>query len=233
MRPSVRRHLIQQLPARRFATYQAVCSSDQQALDLYLWNIEVSAAVTSTLGVVEIAMRNHFDQCLRRWNHSNSGTSNWIKNPCAPLSHIVAPTPPRGTRRRRSWVDRAQENMKDRNGVCTRTNPSHDDLVAALTFGTWVNLIPRLSTNQRNARVTIWNAAIDPYTGASSNVFYHWATELRYARNRASHLEPLLDEAELKKWHRYSARLMSAIDPTMASWVIGQAKIPRVLRRRP
>jgi len=133
--------LFDTLPAARQKTYLKVAQSDHSlAQDLYLWNLETTSAVFQTISFVEITMRNVFDKQLRTWNNIGvNGNSNWIVQPKPFLAHQV-----RNSRSNPQswWENKAIANMKDEYGVPQRANPSHDDMVAALTFGTWASLIP-------------------------------------------------------------------------------------------
>ncbi|WP_340054992.1 hypothetical protein [Corynebacterium parakroppenstedtii] len=256
MRPSTRQHLINNIPAPRFQTYLDAAQQDpDKAFALYQWNIEVAAAVTSTLAIVEIALRDTIDQQLRKWNTIEGGTDQWITQPRVPLAHIVRPTPPSrwsNSRKRRTgelygnwWEARALGAMKDALGNRTNRTPCHDDLVASLSFGTWRHLIPKpVSLGGRSAgpQVHIWKDAINLETNicndgkgfnASAGAAYYWCSTLLYARNRASHLEPLLDVDALHHWHRVASRTVKALWPDAEVWITGPARIPRVIRRRP
>ena len=69
MRASNRQQLINNIPTPRFQTYLAAANQDpEKALVLYQWNIDVAAAVTSTL-----ALRDTIDQQLRKWNIIKGG----------------------------------------------------------------------------------------------------------------------------------------------------------------
>ena len=48
------------------------------ALRLYLWNIELAGAFHSSLGLLEVILRNTIDAELRAWNASQSGESHRV-----------------------------------------------------------------------------------------------------------------------------------------------------------
>lgn len=256
MRASTRQQLINNIPTPRFQTYLAAANQDpEKALALYQWNIDVAAAVTSTLAIVEVALRDTIDQQLREWNTIQGGTHEWITRPQVPLSHIVRPTPPPnwlksphrkpGDLHGKWWEAKAQGGMKDPQGNRTNLSPTHDDLVASLTFGTWRHLIPKpISLGGRSTapQIDIWNEAINLKTNicgtgkgfnASAGTAYYWCSTLLHARNRASHLEPLLDVATLRHWHRIASRTVNALWPGAEVWVTGPGRIPGVIRRKP
>ena len=230
----------------RFETYRKVAKSKEQALRLYLWNIEAAGAVAATTGMVEVQLRNSINARLQNWNRSEPlkepgrarpYSTGWLKDPAPRLRQIISPP-----NKRPLWR-KAEPALRDENGLALKSDPSHDDLVAALPFGSWLFLLPQPSvTSDDNPRMRIWNEALrfafsarpgSRYETASHAVVYRWANTVRYARNRASHLEPLLNEQELLRFHRVSHRLMNAMNPAAASWLAGQQYIPLTIRKRP
>lgn len=257
MRSGTRQQLLDNIPAPRLQTYLTAAGQDPElALDLYQWNIDAAAAVSGTLAIVEVALRDTIDQRLREWNVLKGGSEEWITAPQdPPLSHLVRRTPPakwqKDPRRRPGdlhghwWEAMARGGMKDHLGRRTNPSPTHDDLVAALTFGTWKNLLPKpvsLKGQSRGPHVDLWKEALNvrssvctPGHGfnASSGTAYYWCSLLVYARNRASHLEPLLDTSELRTWHRTAGRMVASLWPGAEVLITGPARIPNVIRRKP
>ena len=256
MRDSTRIRLLNNLPEPRFRTYLEEAGDNiDRALALYQWNIEAAAAVLSTLSIVEVALRDTIDRKLRKWNLCHGGTAEWIVNPQVPLSHIVRETPPHSwsqNRRRRYgdlyhkwWEAKARNGMRDVLGRPVNHHPTHDDLVASLTFGMWRHLIPKpvkLGGRANGPQVDIWNQAISYGTelfpegrgfNASPGTAYFWCSTLNYARNRAAHLEPLLDVKLLWHWHRVASRTLRALWPGTEVWITGPARIPEVIRNKP
>ena len=231
----------------RFKTYiQAAGGSEKQALLLYLWNIEMAGAVAATTGMVEVQLRNSINSRLQTWNASQpindpnrscAYTRNWLKDPAPRLRQIISPP-----RKRPLW-QKAEPALRDELGNCAKPNPSHDDLVAALPFGSWLFILPQPQVSSpQNPRMRIWDETLkhaftarnaSEFQSANPAVIYQWANAIRHARNRASHLEPLLDPAQLIRVHRISARLMHSMNPAAASWLAGQQYIHSVLKRKP
>ena len=229
----------------RFGRYLAEAGGDPRlALELYQWNIRASAAVVSSTGMVEVQLRNSLDQALRSWNsaqtdpttHARYGTD-WLQRPASPLRDVINP---KGEKE--MWV-RAHRSLLGIDGKPSKLNPSHDDLIAGLTFGTWRFLLPSpKAKSKKNDRIRIWNEALCfPFKErtassqqlVSRNVVYGWVNCLWYYRNRASHLEPFLEHAELKRIHRTSARLLNSLNPDAASWFAGQQFLPEVANQHP
>lgn len=222
----------------RLSTYLSAANGNlSQALELYLWNLKAAAAVLSTTAMVEVYLRNTIDKALKSWNlaqeyrtepgRTHPYSQDWLEDPAPRIRNIVNPP------RRASLKDKSQASMKDINGQGTKSSPSHDDYIAGLTFGTWTSLLPHPTAGENNIRVVIWKSELSNYFSRPSTVVYYWAQHLRYARNRASHLEPLLDLQELQHFHRCAVRLLNALDPLAASWLAGQAFIPKVIAQRP
>ncbi|MGV3150102.1 hypothetical protein [Rothia sp. 11254D007CT] len=238
MKESTENIIAAQIGSARLSTYLTQAQGDRsRALALYLWNLESSAAVLSTTAMVEVHLRNTVDLALKSWNAAQDYTAEpgregpysqeWIEDPAPRIRNIVAPA------RRVSLKDKSRSSMKDINNKNTKPYPTHDDYVAGLTFGTWTSLLPHPDAGSNNIRVAIWETELSKYFSKHRNVVYYWAQHLRYARNRASHLEPLLDVRELQHYHRCAVRLLNALNPVAASWLAGQAFIPRALSKRP
>lgn len=231
----------------RFDTYRAAAGgSEAKALKLYLWNITMAGAVTATTGIVEVQLRNSIDTRLQSWNETEpvhepgrsiSYSRDWLIDPAPKLKQIISPT-----NRQPLWK-KAAPALLGEDGSARKTNPTHDDLVAALPFGAWLFLLPQPQVSSpNNPRMRLWNEALSnafnaragsPFRYANHSVIYRWANTVRFARNRASHLEPLLDSRELLRYHRVCLRLMNSLNPAVASWLAGQQYIPTALRNRP
>ncbi|SNV91571.1 Abi-like protein [Corynebacterium cystitidis DSM 20524] len=184
-------------------------------------------------GLVEVLFRDSIDQCLQQWNLAQGHSSEWITQPAGPLQHIVRKTPSqnwRATRREplpSSWWEARAE--------CSTSSPNHDDLVAGLSFGTWTSILPKpFVTSPNNARLTMWNNALKyGFGGESKEAIYRWAHEIRYMRNRASHLRPMLNTDRLRRFHRYSIRLLRSMDEDFGQVIAGLALIPNVIKDKP
>lgn len=75
---------------------------------------------------------------------------------------------------------------------------TQDDSLAGLTFGQWVHLLPKPHAGDRNARVVLWDEALEPnlspYGQNSTNRrrFQSQALAVKELRNRATHRRPLV-----------------------------------------
>lgn len=235
------------LPPARFQTYLQEAQGDViRAAELYLWNIQAAGAVTALTGAVEVMFRHTIDKQLRNWNVSQGGTHQWIVAPHGlALAKVVRKDPPLSWSPTSSqplppgwWETKALANydvQRPSAGGSSSTSPTHEDLVASLTFGAWTGIIVKPNvTSDRNPRLKLWNDSLSAgFKGLDRCQVYRYAHDLRWIRNRASHLRPMLDHDELKRAHKTSIRLLRSMDADYAQIVAGQAVIPDILKAKP
>lgn len=195
--------------------------------------MEAASAVTQMSGLVEVLFRHTIDQCLQRWNLAEGGSTEWITNPAVPLQHIVRKTPParwRPSPEQPFWKDWWQFRAES-----STLQANHHDLVAGLAFGTWTSILPDpRATSPHNARLSIWNNALSAGFGDEQRAaIYRWAHEIQEMRNRASHLRPMLDTKRLKRFHKYSIRLLRCMNEDFGQVIAGLSLIPNVIKEKP
>ena len=235
----------------RFATYLALTGGDtRRALSLYRWNIEMSGALQEALSVVEVFLRNAMDAQLRAWNMAQPPrgpliyNQEWVKDPAGPLFAILNPKA-----RHKSGRFSTYQDAKSRAETSRSARPSshrrhgypidHDDVVAHMSFGIWKKLLPTKDLTHPSgigdqAQRTLWQDALHkafPHH-PDPTVIKYWVDRLHGLRNRVAHLEPLCD-TDVMGYHRTAARLLRAIDPSLADWYAGISRVPEVWRRRP
>ena len=213
--------------------------NEKDALRLYRWNLELTAAVQEVLGVTEVVLRNAMDRELQAWNVKRAGRSgSWLlQEPATPLRGLTAG-------KRQSALNRAQKEAgrravdHPRHGVPV----SHDDVLAQVMFGMWKDLLPnhhpqasRSSLDNSNRRL-LWDAAlknsfpneVDP----EGEKAYWRVVHVHHLRNRVSHMEPLLG-IDVGDRMREAFALVRSIDPAVAEWVSGISRVQDVAGRRP
>lgn len=220
--------LMRLLSEPRLTRYRELASSDEDALRLYRWNIEMSAELYRGLHLVEVVLRNALDAELARWNPTaDGGGLDWIDQPARPLIQSIG----RDIERAK---DRAilEWSRKGRPGA-----PGHDDVLAQCSFGTWRFLLPRQGHRAGRSR-WLWRQAV-------SNAFPHLpdgdpgfdlesaVAALHQVRNRVAHLEPVLSGEDNRRTRRDIIYVFRAIDPLAATWYDSQQLITRLLREKP
>lgn len=239
------RQIERAIPTARFQTYRQATGDVVEAARLYLWNIQAASAVTELTGLAEVLLRETIDTCLRGWNASVGGSEEWITHPAPTvLKHLVRPDVPESWRPRqdgdlypRWWEKKARDNYDPRRPGAestARTLPTHDDLVASLNFGSWTSILPTPQAGRNNNRVKIWDTALaSGFTGVRREAVYRYAHELRWMRNRAAHLRPMLNTDDLWTTHRYAIRMLRSMDTDFAQIIAGQATLPTIIKTKP
>lgn len=190
---------------------------------LYLWNSYMAAVVQRSTGLVEVQLRNAIDMGLRRWNTMHGGRPEWIVNPVGPLTAVVRPAAGRPLR---SYAETAS----------VSGDPTHDDLVAGLSFGSWVRLLPRPGATSGNPRTVLWNEALKSALGAGTEPVTAYGSRLRRlvnVRNRAAHHRPLLEVRLLNDAHRDCVEVLRQLNGPLARWFRAEKWIPKAIAEMP
>lgn len=197
----------------RFAPYLRAASSDQDtAVALYRWNVELAAAISETLGHVEVGVRNALNEgwTARHARLGRAGT--WFDDPAGELD-----------RRAHADIDRALTRLRTAGAV-----PLPGKIVAELPFGFWRFLLARRYT-------TIWPAIRPSFPhlqGHDRRLLELPVSRLHLLRNRIAHHEPLLALSVETVQHDL-VTVLDALDPALASWVERGDRIAAVHARRP
>lgn len=227
--------VVSHLHVSRMGTYMvAAGGKPESALDLYLWNTRISAAVFETLSVTEVIFRNAIDSALREWNPTRGDyPPEWTVQAGAPLNSLIAGAIPVA----RSNANKARAK---RHHAHPRKNASitHDDVVAQLTFGVYAKLMPCLDEGDSTAarRTILWDEALKhAFPGRPGEDFRVHAgrvERLHALRNRIAHAEPVLD-VNFRSRVRDMSRLVDSINPELTGWLSGTTRVHEVLRARP
>lgn len=170
---SSRNHVVNTLTHARLSKYlKATEGNTQKALELYVLNTKLSAAIMIDLHYLEIALRNKFDQQL-----VIVFGEDWFKN-----SNFLSLLNGRG----RSILLKAQSEAE-------RFWPKHlhlprGKIIAELSFGFWLQLIA--SKLEHKLWVPCLHKAFNS-TAPKRSVFNQKLEKLRQLRNRVAHHEPV------------------------------------------
>ena len=211
MKSSDRGRVIEALGAARMSPYlTAAGGNKKEALALYRWSVELTAAIQETLGITEVILRNAIDNQLQTWNektlssdqenqNGEDGTASWLLDaPAAPLRSLTQG-------KRMDALSRAEKSAKRRPLDHPRHGQpvTHDDVLAHTMFGMWKDILPNHApeadaekTENKN-RVRLWQEAIEkafPYIQDPSGEETYWrVAHLHELRNRVSHMDSLLN----------------------------------------
>ncbi|QAY70477.1 hypothetical protein [Xylanimonas protaetiae] len=233
--------IVQSLHVSRFGTYARAAGGDMKlALRLYLWNLDLAAAFHSCLSVTEVLLRNAMDAQLRTWNaaqaRADGGTfpAEWLDDAAKPLHSLTSGA--RSTARVNAGKARAArptEHPRKHEPI------THDDVLAQLTFGVFVRLLPTTDVDDKThrGRQVLWDEALaQAFPGAKDDpegkIIASRVGRIHALRNRVAHMEPLL-EVNVKARHRDMIQIVGAIDPRLQGWFASVSQLHEVVRRRP
>lgn len=216
----------------------AAHQNEKNALALYRWHADLTAAVHSVLGFTEVIVRNAMDRQLQAWNDAESGGhQSWLMNePEAPLRSLSAG-------KRKEALNRALKEFSARDVTHHRHGHPviHDDVLAQVTFGLWKELLPNHqpgagSSTENANRDRLWGEALmnafpnenDPDGSAT---FWRVA-HVHHLRNRVSHMEPLLN-IDVKDRVQDAFDLVRSIDRDVANWVTGGSRVAEMMNKKP
>jgi len=196
----------------RFAPYLAAAGYKQtRALELYAWNMKVSASFYPLLAATEICLRNRImAQILALY-----GVRWWDE---ALFLELLGP-------KGKGIVLRA------RNEICRRgQTPTAGRITAELSFGFWQKmLLPKYEQ-------PLWNdmhaSFPDLPLSATQYDLHQYCEGVRLLRNRISHHEPVF-RRNLTRDYGTGLTLLTWLSPSKASWVRPQLQVMRILRDRP
>jgi hypothetical protein len=196
------------LSSSRFAPYLVRVDGDlAAAIELYWWNVDVSAAFYMPLHCLEVALRN----ALHRQLIVAFGQDDWWR---------VAPLQRKGPQ----LVADAQRKLADRGRPATA-----DNVVAELSFGFWVSLVSR--SYDRDLWVPHLHKAFPHYRGSRADLHDGLNTVLLF-RNRIMHHEPI-HHRHLEADHRTIGRLLGYLSVGMAGQLASYDRVEQVLKQRP
>jgi len=192
----------------RLSTYLAAADNNKErALQLYLWNSQISAAFYIPLQGLEITLRNTLHNALSR----KFGSCEWYK--MAPL----------GFRDQETLVD-AQEKIKKSNYP---EDPPH--IVAELSFGFWISLL------NRQYHQTLWIPAIGKSLSNSNlprGEIHARLDHIRKLRNRIAHHETIF-KRHLEQDYKNIIEFIGWMNPTMAEWIDQNNEAMEIILTKP
>ena len=207
--------LLERLSQTRLHSYLIVTDGDlSNALLLYLWNSQVSAAFLEVLSSVEIVVRNSWHRHLQNASKEKTGSSIWHEGYRVPLNGYS-----------HRDLQQARERLKARGKVA-----NSDQVVAELNFGFWRFLVAK------QYRTTLWPLAgkyafpnIDPSQIQELSTVMGRLHDLR---NRIAHHEPI----HMRNLNRDLADclwVIGGVCPITKQWVQSNSRVEGVLQERP
>ena len=200
------------ISAERFAPYLLAAGFDpKRALELYLWNMRVSAAFLPMICVSEVSVRNLTAHYIARV----FGSDWWRDQPF----HVLVGG------KGKSIVLTTAENLANNARPVT-----HGRMTAALTFGFWVNMfLPR-------CEAALWTPLSDAFPEMPSDVdcrrLLTRLLHMQSLRNRIGHHEPIF-QRNLMQDYADCLGLVRWMSAEKAAWIRPHCDVLRLMREKP
>ena len=204
--------IVRRLSPERVGPYVVATGDNAAALDLYLWNAELSAALATTIGHVEVILRNAIHENLTGWSTRRFAEPRWYLD----AAHLFDPrtTDDIRTARRRAVRHGRQAETPGR-------------VVAELNLGFWRFLL----ANHYDA--TLWRETLHlAFPGQARRRIIRDAVEvLHLSRNRLAHHEPMFNRP-IDDIYVTAMELAGWICPVSRAWIVRHCQTAATLGRR-
>lgn len=200
----------------RFATYlQHRHNNRQDALALYQWNLEISAALIVPIQIFEVAIRNAVAEVLE-----NVHTQNW---PWTQGFITSLPNPKKGYSARQDLLNVGAQ------------QPTMGKVVAELKFIFWQKMFTQTHDN------VLWIPHLEclfPNANKGTSVYllrkdiHDVICQIRKLRNRIAHHEPIFTR-NLQDDYEAILRVVNWRDTTTAQWMDDVQGVSDTLIRKP
>jgi hypothetical protein len=196
----------------RLAPYRAASGGDlAAAVELYRWNAEISAALGTTLGHVEVLLRNALHEELAAWSLRRHGEPRWYLDPGGVLT------------------DEGHRDVAKARARATRDGrlETPGRVIAELNLGFWRFL---LATRYDG---TLWRSCLHRAVPGRRRREVHAAvSRLHEARNRMAHHEPMFNRpvADLRAT---TVEVAGWLCPVTRDWIDAGCRVLPLLAGRP
>ena len=200
---------IKQFTEGRFRPYLEACDGGStRAMELYDWNVRISASLWELLTYLEVALRNRIDERLQL---ASLTTDHWTSN----LEQLGLAK----DERLKAELRKARERIK-RNGKALTAGQT----VSELPFGFWVAILSRRSRK-------LWPELATGFRGMPTrkpDELHRLVVVMHGLRNRIGHHHRVwnLDIAAI---HADLLKLASFIDIEFGDWLSEKSQIPQRL----
>lgn len=219
------------ISAGRFQKYMDAAHGDPVlALEIYSWNVDLSAALFRDFAHLEVALRNACDRAMFKRGQKIAGGADWLKSDTNTL--LILPTRSHAQATVRKLSDRL-EDAREYSGF--KNNPSlpRGKILAELSFGFWKYLFTREMAHD------LWEKCLDmefKYVDQAKTVDpakIHLDLErLAKLRNRIAHHESIFDKSPQVD-HDALLRVTELLGPAVNTFVRHQSTFRKTIANPP
>lgn len=208
--------------APRLRHYLAECGGDTaQAMLLYVWTTEISAAFWESLSHLEVALRNAIDRQMNARHDARNRASHWIYDDARELGRDG-----RGLNRHKYPYEDVATAIRRVRKNNMPVDPGQ--IISEISFGFWHQMVSR-------RQVFLWPDLASGFPnmpGRRQDTVSDRVAALRQFRNRIGHHHRIW---ALDVTARYADLLTVAgfIDTDLAQWIDDHSRVTAVLARRP
>lgn len=206
------------LSAPRYKRYLEIADGDDNdALDLYLWNIGLAQAVLKDVSFFEVALRNAYNRAI---TVAFDGDDHWLFDESSPVRRPIFRTNKRG---QVNDANRINRNIIDHLKAGLRGNATSDDVISNLTLGFWAHM------TDRNHERDLWIPSLHKVwpKGVSRIDINNRISKINKVRNRAAHHEHLFSpessSCSTLDACQDAVALFSQLEPEACAYVYGDS----------
>lgn len=253
-------HVLQTLGEQRAGKYLTQMGNHAgRALELYRWDLQLSAALWNLLSVFEIVLRNKICKAIDEWSDEQEPQSNknWIEHPTCNVSFPLSNVSQQIANRALGKARNAKGIRDNGTGLIEGTHPrkgqpiNRDDIIAQVTLTQWKEAFfyreptirpdgtrkyyPNVTTytNLKSVYKEITSRALSsgPKTISPNRASFimHHAVLLR---NRISHQESLID-IDCSIYRKEIFELLNCLDPNVLQYFSASDPLPEILKNDP
>lgn len=208
--------------AARLQSYLLECRGvEEDAILLYRWNSELSAAFWESIGYLEVALRNRINRQLTFRNQGRSRSEHWIFDDHFELGRDRTIY---GNHRQPYLEIDAAINRVRRNGK--QLNPGQ--IISEMSFGFWHQMVSK-------KQLFLWPDLATGFPNLPNRdqgVIAELTQSIRTMRNRIGHHHRIWT-IDVEKNYSDLLTLAGFIDKDLRGWISMQNSISEVLGRRP
>lgn len=199
-----KKKLVKSLSGERLSTYLKAENNDlEKALELYIRNIEISAAFLVPLQGLEVSLRNSLNDTIK--NHYQTG--DWFNQ--IPLNEGA-----------QKIIRKVQKSVRK-----NQRNPQTSHVIAELPFGFWLAML------NKEYHQKLWIPFLHksfPNAGKPRSEIHGHLDHIRIFRNRIAHHEPIFNR-HLEQDFKSIIIALKWICPDTSDWVEAHSNVLETL----
>lgn len=204
------------------AAVAAAEGSERSELDVYVYNMALSAALLGPLHMLEVVTRNSMHLALKKQFRQDD----WWNARGVNLLHMQDDA-----------LTKVEDKLKEREHNEGYPPATADDIVAALDFGFWCGILGKGRTGDASFDYerTLWQPALRhafPQWRGQRDVLARKMHAARTLRNRVGHHEPV-HHRRIEQDYKSMIDVIMYVSRPVSDWVNDRSLVPYIYSRRP